>query len=55
MKAQELRIKAQELTQEEMKNLRDELEANWDESKREIMQILSLACINKFKRTLSSL
>ena len=55
MNEAKLRLEAKEMTKSQMIYLRDELESNWDESKRNMMIILSMACINKFKTTLSSL
>jgi len=53
--ANELRTKVNGMTKEQFIQLRDELENNWSESLRPQMQILSLACINKFKTTLVNL
>ena len=55
MNEAKLRLEAKEMTKSQMIYLRDDLESNWDESKRNMMMILSMACINKFKTTLSSL
>jgi hypothetical protein len=38
-----------------MIELRDELENNWDESLRPLMDVLSLGCWNKFKTSISKL
>ena len=51
----ELRNKITEMTKLEMITLRDELENNWSDSLRPLMQILSLGCINKFGTTLSKI
>jgi len=51
----ELRNKIHGMTKLEMVNLRDELENNWDNSLRPLMQILSLGCITRFKITLSKI
>jgi len=53
--ATELRIKIKDMSKVEMINLRNELESNWDSSLKPLMEILSLACINKFKTTLIKL
>lgn len=50
-----LRENAGSMTLAEMKNLRDQLEKNWTNELRGLMQILSMACINKFNVTLSSI
>jgi len=55
MTTTELRTAVKEMTKQEFINLRDELESNWDNSLRPKMQILSLACINKFGTTLINL
>lgn len=55
MNEAKLRSEAKEMTKSQMINFRNELESNWDESKRNMMMILSMACINKFKTTLSNL
>ena len=39
----------------EMIELRDELENNWDEDLRPLMDVLSLGCWNKFKTSISKL
>ena len=51
----ELRIKVATMTSQEFIGYRDELESNWSEVKRPLMQILSLACINRFGMTLVGL
>ena len=55
MTAQELRTKVNGMTKVEFAAMRDELESNWSETLRPLMQILSLACINKFNTTLINL
>jgi hypothetical protein len=55
MTTSELRNKINEMTKEQFISMRDELENNWDESKRPFMQILSIGCINRFQTTLSKL
>ena len=55
MNAMELRNKVSGMTKAEMVELRDFMEARWTEKMRESMQVLSLACINKFGTTLSTL
>lgn len=55
MEAYKLRVAVLTMTKKEMIDYRDQLESNWDESKRPLMKILSLACINKFKTTLINL
>ena len=55
MTTTELRTAVKEMTKQEFINLRDELESNWSDSLRSKMQILSLACINKFGTTLINL
>ena len=54
-KEMELRIKVTKMSKLEMIELRDELENNWDESLRPLMDVLSLGCWNKFKTTISKL
>lgn len=51
----ELRVKVSEMTKHEFIALRDELESNWSESYRPIMNLLSLTSIIKFNIVLSSL
>tara|TARA_R110000851_G_scaffold27996_1_gene78382 strand:+ start:247 stop:414 length:168 start_codon:yes stop_codon:yes gene_type:complete len=51
----QLRNKVKEMTKQEFVNYRNELENNWSESLIPLMQILSLACINKYKTTLINL
>jgi hypothetical protein len=51
----ELRIKVATMTSQEFIGYRDELESNWSEVKRPLMQILSLACIKRFGMTLVGL
>ena len=53
--ATELRRKAMTITLDEMINLRNELECNWSNELRPIMSVLSLACIKRFNKTLSSI
>ena len=55
MNATELRVNAPKMTKNEMIKLRNELELNWCDSKRNLMIILSMACINKFNTTISNL
>ena len=55
MTTTELRIRIAEMTKQDFINYRDELESNWNESLRPQMQMLSLACINKFGTTLVNL
>ena len=55
MTKKELRVKVPTMTISEMKSLRNEIEKNYTDNDRIKIQILSLACINKFKKTLSSL
>ena len=43
------------LTKQEFIALRDDMELNWDDSMRSHMQVLSLACINRFGVLLSKL
>jgi hypothetical protein len=51
----QLRDKVSTMTINEMVNLRDELEGNWSNELRPAMNVLSLACIKRFNKTLSSL
>ncbi len=51
----QLRNKVNGMTKLEMITLRDELENNWSDSLRPIMQVLSLGCINNFGTTLINL
>jgi hypothetical protein len=51
----ELREKVNAMTKSEITTLRDELENNWSESLRPLMEILSLRCINNFGTTLINL
>ena len=51
----ELRVKVNEMTKHEFIALRDELESNWSESYRPLMNLLSLTSIIKFNIVLSSL
>ena len=51
----ELRNKVKDMTKEDFIILRDNLENNWSEKLRPLMQILSLECINKFGTTLSKI
>lgn len=51
----QLRNKINEMTKVEMITLRDELENNWTNSLRPIMQVLSLGCISNFGTTLINL
>ena len=55
MTTSELRNKINEMTKKDMASLRDELESNWNDSLRPLMQILSLGCINKYNTTLINL
>jgi hypothetical protein len=55
MKTSELRNKVSDMTKQEFINYRDELENNWNEDLRPLMNILALACINKFGTTLVNL
>lgn len=55
MTTTELRNNASEMTKQQFINLRDKMENNWSETLRPSMQVLSLACINKFGTTLSNL
>lgn len=55
MNEAKLRSEVKEMSKSQMINLRDQLESNWDESKRNMMMILSMGCINKFNTTLSNL
>lgn len=43
------------LTKQEFIALRDDMELNWDDSMRGDMQVLSLACIKRFGKTLSEI
>ena len=54
-KEMELRVKVTNMSKSEMIELRDELEKNWNESLKPLMNVLSLGCLNKFKTTLSKL
>jgi len=51
----ELRVKVSEMTKHEFIALRNELESNWSESYRPLMNLLSLTSIIKFNIVLSSL
>jgi len=51
----ELRVKISEMTKHEFIALRDELESNWSESYRTLMNLLSLKSITRFNTILSSL
>ena len=51
----ELRIKVTKMSKSEMIELRDELENNWDESLKPLMDVLSLGCWRKFKTSLNRL
>lgn len=51
----QLRLKISEMSKNDMIKLRDELENNWNENLRPLMQVLSLGCLMKFKVTLVSL
>ena len=51
----ELRNKVNEMTKVEMITLRDELENNWSDSLRPLMQVLSLGCITNFGTTLNNI
>ena len=53
--ATELRSKVGQMTKPEMAILRDELESNWSETLRPLMDILALGCISKFKTTITRL
>ena len=55
MNEAKLRSEVKEMSKSQMINLRNQLESNWDESKRNMMMILSMGCINKFNTTLSNL
>ncbi len=55
MTTSELRNKVEGMTKQDFINYRNELESNWDENLRPLMNILSLACINKFGTTLIKL
>ena len=55
MSATKLRNKASKMTRQEMIEQRDFMESRWTEKMREAMQVLSLACINKFGVTLSEI
>ena len=55
MNATQLRAKADKMTKIEMTEMRDFMEPKWTNSMHEAMQVLSLACINKFNTTLSTL
>lgn len=48
-------ISMSKLTKQEFIALRDDMELNWDDSMRSHMQVLSLACINRFGITLSEI
>jgi hypothetical protein len=55
MTTAQLREQANKMTKKEMIAQRDFMESNWSEFMRPSMQILSLACINKFETTLVNL
>tara|TARA_R110001632_G_scaffold14448_2_gene48711 strand:- start:459 stop:626 length:168 start_codon:yes stop_codon:yes gene_type:complete len=55
MTQSELRVRVGSMTKTEMISLRDQMEINWSDSLRPLMDILSLGCVNKFKTTLSRL
>jgi hypothetical protein len=50
-----LRESVHTMTKLQFIQLRDDLEANWDDSYRGLMQVLSLSCINRFRTTLIKL
>ena len=47
-----LRTSVYTMTKGQFIQLRDDLEANWDDQYRGLIMVLSLACINKFGTTL---
>lgn len=51
----QLRNQLESMTIEQMIELRDSLENNWNESLRPLMMILSKGCYNKFGKLISSL
>jgi hypothetical protein len=51
----QLRVKVSEMTKHEFIALRDELESNWSESYRPLMNLLSLTSIIKFNTVLTKL
>ena len=53
--ATELRAIVKNMTKQEMILLRDNMESDWNNSLRPLMNILSLGCINKFNTTISEL
>ena len=55
MTQSELRVRVGSMTKTEMVSLRDQIETNWSDSLRPLMNILSLGCISKFKTTLARL
>tara|TARA_R110000868_G_scaffold112527_2_gene303008 strand:+ start:26273 stop:26446 length:174 start_codon:yes stop_codon:yes gene_type:complete len=55
MNATQLRNTASNMTKIEMIEMRDFMESRWNEKMREAMQVLSIACINKFNASLSVL
>ena len=55
MTATQLRNEVTTMTLEEIINLRDKLEANWSNELRPVMNVLSLACIKRFNKTLSNI
>jgi len=55
MTTSELRNRINEMTKKEFITMRDELENNWNESKRPLMNILSMGCINRFNTTLANI
>ena len=53
--ATQLRNEVMTMTLKEIISLRDELENNWSNTLRPVMNVLSLACIKRFNKTLSNL
>ncbi len=53
--ATQLRNEVMTMTLQEITNLRDELESNWSNELRDVMNVLSLACIKRFNKTLSNI
>ena len=55
MTATQLRNEITTMTLQEIINLRDELERNWSNELRPLMNVLSLGCIKRFNKTLSNI
>ena len=51
----QLRSTVMVMSKNEMISLRDQIESNWTNSLRPLMNILSLGCIKKFNTTISKL